>query len=47
LPNTCLIRSLSAPVGSLVLLSQWTDIEPAVNSEVLRAISASLSIEED
>jgi len=47
LANSCLIRSLAAPVGSLLLLSQWTDIEPAVHPQVLRAIRASLTVEDD
>jgi hypothetical protein len=47
LTNTCRIRALVAPEGCLLLMSQCTDQELETNGEVMRAISESLTFEED
>ena len=46
LTNTCWIRALQAPEGCLLLLSQCTDTELATNGTILKAIRASLEVEE-
>jgi len=47
LTNTCRIRALTGPEGSLLLMSQCTDSELATNGEVMRAIAASLVFEDE
>jgi hypothetical protein len=47
LTNSCRIRSLAGPEGCLLLLSQCTDEELSGNGNALRAIGASLSVDDD
>jgi hypothetical protein len=47
LTNSCRIRSLPGPDGCLLLLGQCTDAELSSHGEALRAVGASLKIEDD
>jgi hypothetical protein len=46
LTNTCWLRSFYADAGTVLVMCQCTDIELAQNELVLRAICASLRVEE-
>jgi hypothetical protein len=46
LTNTCWLRSFYADTGTVLVLCQCTDIELGQNEPVLRAICASLRVEE-
>jgi|SRR4051794_6663553 len=45
--NTCWTRSFYSPSGTLLLLCQSSDLELAANEPVLRAICASLEVDEE
>lgn len=47
LTNTCRIRSLSSAAGTVMVFWQLADIEWELNAPVLRAISASLRVEDE
>ncbi len=47
LVNTCWIRAVSAPEGSLLLMGQCTDSELEENGEAMRAIYQSLTFEDE
>jgi hypothetical protein len=47
LTNTCLIRAMSSPEGTLLLMSQFTDSEVETNGEVMRAMCESIKFEDD
>ena len=46
LTNTCWTRSIETLQGTLFLLCQYNDLETEINQAVLRAICASLEIDE-
>jgi hypothetical protein len=46
LTNTCWTRSIETPQGTLLLMCQFNDLESDINQEVLKAMSASLQVEE-
>jgi len=46
LTNTCWLRSLYADAGTVLVMCQCTDLELEQNEPVLRAICASLRVEE-
>jgi len=45
--NSCWIRSFYTPQGTLLLMRQFNDLELEKNEPVLRAICASMKIEEE
>lgn len=47
LPNTCWTRSFFGPRGTLLAMCQLNDLESAKNEPVLRAICASLTVEDE
>jgi hypothetical protein len=47
LTNVCWTRSFYSSQGTILLLCQASDLEPEKNEQVLRAICASLRVEED
>jgi hypothetical protein len=47
LTNTCWIRSFYSPQGTVLLMCQFNDLETDKNEPVLRAICASLQVEEE
>jgi hypothetical protein len=47
LPNTCWTRSFYSARGTVLVLCQLNDLENETNEPVLRAICASLAVEED
>ncbi|MFO0964491.1 MAG: hypothetical protein U0793_02730 [Gemmataceae bacterium] len=47
LTNTCVVRSFYSGAGTVLLLWQLNDLESETNEPVLRAICASLRVEED
>jgi len=46
LTNTCWTRSFYAPSGTMLLMCQVNDLESEMNERVLRAICASMQIED-
>jgi len=46
LTNTCWTRSFHCPTGTVLVLCQCTDIENEINESVLRAICASLEVDD-
>jgi hypothetical protein len=46
-PTTCRTRCLESPAGPLLVLCQTSDIDRARNDPVLRAIVASLAVDEE
>jgi hypothetical protein len=47
LPNTCWTRSFYSPTGTVLVLCQANDLELEKNEPVLRAMCASLEVDED
>lgn len=47
LTNSCLIRALRVPQGCLLIMVQCTDLELATNGEVMHAILASMTLEDE
>lgn len=47
LTNTCWTRSIYTPRGTVLVLCQANDLEADLNEPVLRAICASLQVDED
>lgn len=47
LPNTCWTRSFSSPRGTVLVLCQLSDLEHETNEPVLRAMCASLQVDEE
>ena len=47
LTNTCWIRALTAPVGSVLIICQCSDEELIENGAVMKAICASLSFQDE
>ena len=47
LTNTCWLRSISTPPGTLLVMWEANDLELEKNEPVLRAICASLEVEEE
>jgi hypothetical protein len=46
LTNTCWTRSIEAVQGTILLMCQFTDLESEIHQAVLRAMCASLQVEE-
>jgi hypothetical protein len=46
LTNTCWTRSIETVQGTILLMCQFNDLESEINQEVLRAMCASLQVEE-
>ncbi len=47
LTNTCWTRSFYSPEGTVLILCQTCDLDPERNETVLRAICASLKVDQD